>query len=265
MLAAILSVIVPCLFWSETWFGRQLTDREIQTYLHDRRHPRNIQHALSQMAGRMMQRDTLVRAWYPEVAALARDPLPELRTTAAWVMGQDNRSEAFHRALRGLLGDPEVMVRRNAALALVRFGDDAGRAELIRILEPWLITSPAQGRIRIKLEPDQEVGRKALLARLQLGGGREIEVRSPGSGRVAALYASNNSWIGAGTRLLSLRSDPDEVWEALRGLYLVGRSEDLPAVEQYVRIRPAIPDHVRRQATLTAQAIRMRVERNPIR
>ena len=127
VLAAVLSVIVPYLFWMGTWFGRKLTDREIQTYLHDSGHPRKVQHALSQMAGRMSEGDPVVAAWYPEVAALARDPLPELRTTAAWVMGQDSRSQAFHEVLRGLLEDADVMVRRNAALALVRFGDDAGR------------------------------------------------------------------------------------------------------------------------------------------
>ena len=264
MLAAVLSVVVPYLFWNHAWFGRKLTDREIRAYLHDSDHPRKIQHALSQMAERMLQGDPVVSAWYPEVAALARSPLPELRTMAAWVMGQDNRSEMFHRTLAGLLGDPEVMVRRNAALALVRFGDDAGRAVMLQALQPWMIRAPAEGQIRIRLEPGQSVRGKAMLARIECLGNRETDVRSPASGRVEDIFVSDNSRIEAGARLLSLRSAPDEVSEVLRGLFLVGRTEDLAAVEQYARI-PDLPDDVHRQAVLTAQAIRTRSERNPIR
>jgi hypothetical protein len=57
----------------------------------------------------------------------------------------------------------------------------------------------------------------------------------------------------------------DEVWEALRGLYFVGRPEDLSEVERYRRGATDMPGRVRRQAALTAQAIRTRAERSPSR
>jgi len=46
-------------------------------------------------------------------------------------MGYDNKSEEFHQALLKLLRDTEPLVRRNAALALIRFSDASGRADLL--------------------------------------------------------------------------------------------------------------------------------------
>ena len=45
-------------------------------------------------------------------------------------MGQDNKSEEFHQALLSLLNDNDPLVRRNAALQLVRFGDGSGKARV---------------------------------------------------------------------------------------------------------------------------------------
>jgi len=50
----------------------------------------------------------------------------------------------------------------------------------------------------------------------------------------------------------------DQVWEALRALYLIGQTDDLAAVTPYERELPEIPDHIRQQATLTDKAIRDR-------
>jgi len=41
-----LIVLMPFLFWWNTWFGRQLSDKQIEVYLDDDKHPRHIQHAL---------------------------------------------------------------------------------------------------------------------------------------------------------------------------------------------------------------------------
>ena len=63
------------------------------------------------------------KQWYPQVLQLAGSPETEFRLTAAWLMGFDNRSQEFHQKLLKLMRDPEPIVRRNAALALVRFND----------------------------------------------------------------------------------------------------------------------------------------------
>src|SRR6266568_6175781 len=50
-----LIVLMPFLFWWNTWFGRHLSDQQLTEYLHDEKKPRHIQHALVQMGDRMGQ------------------------------------------------------------------------------------------------------------------------------------------------------------------------------------------------------------------
>ena len=89
-----LIVLMPFLFWWNTWFGRQLPDKQLAEYLQDEKHPRHIQHALVQIGERMTRHDPSVTQWYPQVAGLASDPVEEVRNTDAWVMGQDVTSKA---------------------------------------------------------------------------------------------------------------------------------------------------------------------------
>jgi hypothetical protein len=50
----------------------------------------------------------------------------------------------------------------------------------------------------------------------------------------------------------------EQVWEALRALYLVGQPDDLPAIHPYQRDLPEISGRLRQQALLTEKAIRDR-------
>lgn len=178
-LAILLALSVPFLFWYQTWFGRPLSDAEIARDLDPTARPRDTQHALTQLA------TTHAERWNPRIAALSRHENAGIRMMAAWAMGQDNQSDLFHRTLLTALKDPVELVRRNAALALIRFGDASGRTELRRILET--------------------------------------------------------------------ETDERQLWEALRGLDLIGQQEDLPAVEKQLRgVSPAI----RAQAALTSDSIR---------
>src|SRR6266478_854970 len=117
-----LIVLMPFLFWWNTWFGRQLSDKQLIEYLQDDRKPRHIQHALVQIGERVARHDASVTRWYPDVVRLASYPIEEVRNTDAWVMGQDASSTGFHEALLKMLNDPSRMVCGNAALSLVRFG-----------------------------------------------------------------------------------------------------------------------------------------------
>lgn len=258
---AVLSVIVPFGVWRQTWFGRNLSPEEIDRYLHDNDRPRRMQHAMLQISDRILQGDSSVARWYPPVVELSRHPKSEIRTTAAWVMGQDNRSEAFHRALLILLGDPHPMVRRNAALSLVRFNDSAGRAELLKMLEPDAVLAPASGQLLLKVGSGQEVGTGTLLARLGKGG---EEIRSEYAGKVDRVLMRDGSPVEAGEPILLIQPGADQVWEALRALCLIGLPEDLNEVERYGQEARA-STQVQQQATLTAQAIRTRSERKSIR
>ncbi|MGH9504189.1 MAG: hypothetical protein ACRD20_15165, partial [Terriglobales bacterium] len=118
-----LIVLMPFLFWWNTWFGRQLSDKQLAAYLQDDKKPRHIQHALVQIGERVTRHDPGVTRWYPDVVRLASYPIEEVRNTDAWVMGQDVSSQdavraGFHATLLKMLDDPSLVVRGNAALSL---------------------------------------------------------------------------------------------------------------------------------------------------
>ena len=123
LILAILFVVASFLTWYFTWFGRSLSDAEITKFLVDEKHPRHVQHALLQIQQRIERGDKSAQQWYPQIVALSASPETEFRLTVAWLMGADNTSEEFHNTLKKLLEDPEPIVRRNAARALVRFND----------------------------------------------------------------------------------------------------------------------------------------------
>ena len=256
-------VLMPFLFWQQTWFGRKLSDREIDQYLHDEEHARKGQHALSQIADRLIEGDASVKRWYPQIAALARHRDPIVRSKAVWVMGQDANSPLFHEALLDTLKDTDLMVRRNAALALVRFRDPTGHAELLAMLAPYEVQIPASGVLSLRAHAGQAVGLGSVLARVRNDRGGQVEIRSPYAGRLDRVFAAEGARVEEGARLAALSPQADQVWEALRGLVLVGGLEDVGPVEHYER--GAVSEKIREQAVLTAAAIRSRSERNPNR
>src|SRR5579864_8937947 len=60
-----LIVLMPFLFWWNTWFGRHLSEKQLTEYLHDEKHPRHIQHALVQIGERMSRNESEVKQSYP--------------------------------------------------------------------------------------------------------------------------------------------------------------------------------------------------------
>ncbi len=258
MLLLVAMVLVPFFFWRGTWFGRRLSDKETGQYLSDSGHPRRVQHALVQIGERIVARDPGVKRWYPEVVRLASHPQLEIRSTAAWVMGQDNQSQEFHAALLGLLQDTEPLVRRNAALGLVRFGDSSGRPELRQMLLPYSLRAPADGVLSPRLQSRDAVNPGTLVGRIESGAESAIEIRSPLPGEIREWLTSNGARVKAGQLILLLSPSEDQLWEALRAFYLVGEAEDLSAVEVFARGLPDLPERIRQQAQLTADAIRRR-------
>lgn len=249
-------VLVPFLFWRGTWFGRPLTNAEIDQYLQDDARPRHEQHALVQVSQRLDRGDPNAEHWYPRVCELARSPVIELRITSAWLMGQDNRSPAFHQALLGLLEDPEPLVRRNAALSLSRFADAAGRPELRGMLKPYSLRAPADGVLRYRLKVRDPAERGTVVATLETVGGKSVEVRSPLPGKVLLKVAGDGARVQKDDEILKLEPSADHVWESLRALYLVGTPEDLTDIDRYTRPLQDWPARIVDQAKLTAQQIR---------
>jgi biotin carboxyl carrier protein len=257
IIVAALFIIVPFLTWYGTWFGRSLSDETIAEYLTDEKSPRHIQHALIQLETRIEKGDASAKKFYPQIEALTTSPHAEIRKTIAWVMGQDNTSEDFHRALLRLLNDSEPLVRRNAALQLVRFGDASGRPELRAMLQSFEVKSPMNGTIVSILPVGSNIRAGALLARIrevksiqgtddsstqgsnssdttQASSGDVQEFRSPVDGRISPpAVVKEGDQIAANQNLAWLTPDRETITDALRALGYIGTKDDLPLIETY--------------------------------
>jgi biotin carboxyl carrier protein len=254
---AFLFVLMPFLFWNATWFGRPLNDTQISKALIDHAHPRDIQHALTQLELRMEAGDPSVRKWYPQIVQLAADPVNEIRITDAWAMGQDNSSEEFHLTLKKLLSDPNVMVQRNAALSLVRFKDDSGHAQIVAMLKPSEMNSPFDGKLLARLKPGDVINTGTMVAHVESPADKR-EVRSIVPGTLDRWLVANDSNVTTGQPILSLLPSESAVWEALRALYLIGTADDLPEVAHFARGVDGMSPPIAQQAQATMKAINER-------
>jgi Biotin-lipoyl like/HEAT repeat len=272
--------LMPFLFWWNTWFGRKLSDQQLNQYLHDTKKPRHIQQALVQVGERITRQDATAKQWYPELVRLAADPVEEVRNTDAWVMGQDTSGGGFHAALLKMLADPSPMVRGNAALSLVRFGDASGRPQILALLQSAEVRVPASGSIgpadswsdpsrSAQVVDTAAVGTSiregGVVAKIRTAASTDstgiFELRSPINGRLRTLSVERGKTVHPGDVLAVIDPGTEQVWEALRALYLIGQPDDLPAIRPYQRDLPDISNDVRQQAVETEQAIRTRANR----
>jgi len=96
------------------------------------------------------------------------------------------------------------------------------------------------------------------VARIRDGNAETAEVRSPLAGQLERFMAQDGAKVAAGDEIAVLLPGQEQVWEALRALYLVGRPEDLEDVDRFSSGVGGMPERVRQQAALTAEAIRKR-------
>jgi hypothetical protein len=254
-------VLMPFLLWYMTTFSRPLTDADIAAYFTDTEHPRQAQHALSQIADRIMSPNAAVRAsakpWYPDVVKFSTNASDELRVTAAWVMGQDNESPEFHAALLKQLADANPMVQRNAALSLVRFADASGHDIIAGMLAPYAMVAPRTGTLSIRLKPDDVINPGTMVGHIAVGADK-TEVRSEVPGTILQWSLPDNAHVESGQQMLLVDPSPEMVWESLRALYLIGNKDDLPTINRYARGVEGMPQQVQEQAGLTAKEISSR-------
>lgn len=254
-----LAILVPFLFWQQTWFGTALSNEELRKNLDPAAKPRKIQHALVQLSERLTDSGpAAVAAWYPDVGKLAGHPTPEVRMTVAWLMGQDPTAAEFRDGLTRLLQDADPLVRRNAALSLVAFGEASGREEVRGMLAGRHILAPASGELLFRRSEGDSVRAGALVARIQVDAGTHQEVRAAVPGVVEERLAEEGATVTAGQPLVSMAPEEDQVWEALRALYFIGELRDLPLIQPFLSENPMLSDRVRQQAGFTIEAIRGR-------
>ncbi|MSV27875.1 MAG: hypothetical protein EXQ52_03905 [Bryobacterales bacterium] len=253
---AVALVLLPFQFWYQTWFGRDLKDAEMESFLGNDSKPRQAQQAMVKISDRLSRGDTSVRRWYPRIAALVASPSAEVRQTAAWLMGHDRSHEAFREPLLKLLRDEQLIVRRNAALSLANFRDASARFELRSMLRPYVLPSPAAGVVRYRLKLGEYMNNGTLVARVG-----DAEVRSPLPGEVRVLLKDEGTQAAPGDPLIEVSPDKEHAWEALRALLIVGEPEDVEDVQRFIRAAPGMPERLQRQAMLTLEEIRGRASR----
>src|ERR1700674_1235929 len=148
------------------------------------------------------------KIWYPEVIQFSDQGSDELRVTAAWVMGQDNQSPEFHSALLKQLTDANPMVRRNAALSLVRFADPSGHDIIAGMLAPYSIAAPRSGTLATRLKPGDVINPGTMVAHVAVSG-EAIEVRSDVPGAISQWLIPDGAPVQAGQPVLAVHPSPE--------------------------------------------------------
>lgn len=256
-----LAVLVPFLFWQQTWFGTALSDQEIQKNLDPSAKPRKIQHALAQLSEKAAASGSAsVAQWRPAVRQLADHPIAEVRMTVAWFMGQDSTAEGFQECLTRLLQDVNLLVRRNAALSLIAFGDAGGLEEVRGMLTSHRIVASASGKVFYRLKKTDSVRPGTLVARIQVGEEAFEAIRSVAPGYVEEQLAGEGAMVSAGQPLVSIAPEEEQVWESLRALYFIGEMKDLPVIEPFLAENPMLSGRVQQQARFSIRAINSRAK-----
>lgn len=264
------AVIVPAVFWQQLWFGGYLSDEEIQRRLSRPENPREVQHACEQISRRMQRDPESARQFDDPLVSLANHSDPQIRCVVAWCMGEDDtRQPPFRKVLRRLVGDEAPRVRYNAALALVRFGDPAAGPVLREMLVPCVVSAQWEGPLEEGtvvdiLRNQDSVGPLVQLALVRVGDGEPKPVLAPLAGRVDEVMVRPSDPITKGDRLCTIHPNPQQVFEALRALALVGQPQDLEYIRPYLdpegRWSRSERTHIQAQARLATDAIQKRHE-----
>jgi pyruvate/2-oxoglutarate dehydrogenase complex dihydrolipoamide acyltransferase (E2) component len=118
---------------------------------------------------------------------------------------------------------------------------------------------PQAGVVQLKLKLGDAFRAGTVVALIRTAAGLTVEVRSPVDGELQAWDVPDGATVSAGQPMARLSPNEDQVWEALRGLYLVGGEQDLEAVKAYAQGGKGISLRVKHQAEMTAQAIHNRM------
>ena len=156
-----------------------------------------------------------------------------------------------------MLNDSDLLVRRNVALSLVRFGDASGLSELRDMLQPYTVKATTSGDVSYTQSKGDWVERGDVVIVLT-GENRSVELSTPVPGYVRAILVPEGSPATQDQGLMVLSQDPSHVWEALRALYLVGGGPELRLIAAIAE-EPGFGEQIHQQTILTTQAIQNRL------
>ena len=93
-----------------------------------------------------------------------------------------------------------------------------------------------------------------LIARIQQSTGEIVQMRSPLPGKIHKVLKAQATPVAQGEEVLSLNSDENSIWEALRGLAMIGTADESAIIQSYAT-SSAVSTRIRDQANLTLKAI----------
>ena len=126
------------------------------------------------------------------------------------------------------------------------------------MLRSQTLTAGAAGTAQVLLKEGLPVTAGMPVVRIKQSDGTTAEALAPDAGHVERLSVSSGQQVQAGQEIAVLSPGTDQVWEALRALYLVGQVDDIPYIQHFTLEVPGMPDRIQKQASLTTQAIRSR-------
>jgi hypothetical protein len=73
-------------------------------------------------------------------------------------------------------------------------------------------------------------------------------------GRINKILKTNGAQVSSGDEVMNVNSDESSVWEALRGLALIGTKEDVAVIQSYAD-STEVSERISQQAKLTIKQV----------
>jgi hypothetical protein len=216
--------------------------------------------AIQQIARRARDGDAKFAELLDELPKLTGASNIYVRRAAAQAMGEAPRREGFVQALLPLLSDQDLLLRRLAAESLGALEDPRGREVLLRAMEPHVVQAPFAGRMIAGVELGMRVSRTGQLAFIETEGVGRRPVKAPITGYVDWIHDTGTP-VAEGERVAVLLPGRDQIWRALRALYLVGQPHDVERIRKAIDDRSGLGRDVLSQKTETLEMIEERGRR----
>ena len=127
----------------------------------------------------------------------------------------------------------------------------AGRPQIVALLQPATITAPDGGHVIDVDKAGHLDSPGRAIAKIKDGQRHHRSALADQRPHSHAFRSRRERASRQGAEIATIDPGDEQVWEALRALYLVGQADDLPAIRAYERDLPEMSDRVRQQAVLT--------------
>lgn len=127
------------------------------------------------------------------------------------------------------------------------------------MLKPYSLKAESSGIAEAIIEEEGiAVAHGSPLTRIKQDDGQTVEIRAPEDGRVELVVATDGAFVQPGDELVVISPSVTQVENVLVALALVGRPEDVAAVERYTQPLAGMPNHIREMASRAIREINRR-------